>query len=429
MRHFGGTRRAGAVAEKPRHVARLRYGRARTVGDRAADPAAEDPVAFVRPFGRAVGHRGAARGVLQPGDSPRRLPAGVARRFGRPGAAGPHEPAAAGTGRSGVRGAGAPGLGGTRRAGVETPRVTVEGGAGAAQRHAVHGGLRRLGASGRAPSERLGRPYRGVVARCLRRPHRAVLRRGAPHPRPSGPARHGTRLPPPAGGQRTDRASETARAGPLFVPLHPAGARGDERHDRLCGERAGDGDQLADGQSDDLSRGGYGRLGGQFPRAADRPGDGFPGHRAGRAGQYLRAAHLQAHFGCAGTAEVPRGQSRAEQRLHDSAVHRRVDRQPVEGVVHACVGRFDSLVAGTGGPREHGLERRHETLPRGAEHRARAGHRTDERRAGLEFRRPARTSPELERMVADYRRRVPFVDNDCVMYPHIGASVEFLRAR
>ena len=47
----------------------------------------------------------------------------------------------------------------------------------------------------------------------------------------------------------------------------------------------------------------------------------------------------------------------------------------------------------------------------------------------LEFRRPARTSPELERMVADYRRRVPFVDNDCVMYPHIGASVEFLRAR
>ena len=130
----------GAVAEEPRHVARLRYGRARTVGDRAADPAAEDPVAFVRPFGRAVGHRGAARGVLQPGDSPRRLPAGVARRFGRPGAAGPHEPAAAGTGRSGVRGAGAPGLGGTRRAGVETPRATVEGGAGAAQRHAVHGG-------------------------------------------------------------------------------------------------------------------------------------------------------------------------------------------------------------------------------------------------------------------------------------------------
>lgn len=45
----------------------------------------------------------------------------------------------------------------------------------------------------------------------------------------------------------------------------------------------------------------------------------------------------------------------------------------------------------------------------------------------LEFRRPARTSPALERLVAEYRQRVPFIDNDQVMYPHIAASVEFLR--
>ena len=45
----------------------------------------------------------------------------------------------------------------------------------------------------------------------------------------------------------------------------------------------------------------------------------------------------------------------------------------------------------------------------------------------LEFRRPARTSPVLERLVAEYRRRVPFIDNDQVMYPHIATSVEFLR--
>ena len=45
----------------------------------------------------------------------------------------------------------------------------------------------------------------------------------------------------------------------------------------------------------------------------------------------------------------------------------------------------------------------------------------------IEFRRPARTSPVLERLVAEYRRRVPFIDNDQVMYPHIAASVEFLR--
>lgn len=47
----------------------------------------------------------------------------------------------------------------------------------------------------------------------------------------------------------------------------------------------------------------------------------------------------------------------------------------------------------------------------------------------LEFRRPARTSPALENLVADYRRRVPFIDNDTVMYPYIEASVQFLRER
>ena len=47
----------------------------------------------------------------------------------------------------------------------------------------------------------------------------------------------------------------------------------------------------------------------------------------------------------------------------------------------------------------------------------------------LEFRRPARTSPALESLVADYRRRVPFIDNDTVMYPYIEASVQFLRER
>ena len=47
----------------------------------------------------------------------------------------------------------------------------------------------------------------------------------------------------------------------------------------------------------------------------------------------------------------------------------------------------------------------------------------------LEFRRPARSSPALENLVADYRRRVPFIDNDTVMYPYIEASVQFLRER
>ena len=45
----------------------------------------------------------------------------------------------------------------------------------------------------------------------------------------------------------------------------------------------------------------------------------------------------------------------------------------------------------------------------------------------LEFRRPARSSEPIERLVADYRRVVPFIDNDEVMYPHIEASIRFLR--
>ena len=47
----------------------------------------------------------------------------------------------------------------------------------------------------------------------------------------------------------------------------------------------------------------------------------------------------------------------------------------------------------------------------------------------LEFRHPAHTSPELERMVADFRKKVPFIDNDTVMYPHIESSVQFLREK
>ncbi len=47
----------------------------------------------------------------------------------------------------------------------------------------------------------------------------------------------------------------------------------------------------------------------------------------------------------------------------------------------------------------------------------------------LEFRRPLHTSPELEAWVAEYRKFVPFIDADCVMYPYINASVRFLESQ
>ena len=45
----------------------------------------------------------------------------------------------------------------------------------------------------------------------------------------------------------------------------------------------------------------------------------------------------------------------------------------------------------------------------------------------LDFRRPLKTSPILERLVADYREVVPFIDKDVVMYPYIAQTVDFLR--
>ncbi len=45
----------------------------------------------------------------------------------------------------------------------------------------------------------------------------------------------------------------------------------------------------------------------------------------------------------------------------------------------------------------------------------------------LDFRRPLHTSLLLEEIHAAYRKEVPFIDHDVVMYPHIAKSVEFLR--
>ncbi len=45
----------------------------------------------------------------------------------------------------------------------------------------------------------------------------------------------------------------------------------------------------------------------------------------------------------------------------------------------------------------------------------------------IEFRRPLKTSPRLERLVERYRRHVPFLETDTVMYPLIEKSVEFIR--
>ena len=44
----------------------------------------------------------------------------------------------------------------------------------------------------------------------------------------------------------------------------------------------------------------------------------------------------------------------------------------------------------------------------------------------IEFRRPLRTSPVLERLLADFRREVPFIENDTVMYSLINKAEQFI---
>ncbi len=46
---------------------------------------------------------------------------------------------------------------------------------------------------------------------------------------------------------------------------------------------------------------------------------------------------------------------------------------------------------------------------------------------GLEFRRPAKSSPYIEKFIAAYRRAVPFIEEDRIIYREIDKTVEFLK--
>jgi histidine ammonia-lyase len=46
----------------------------------------------------------------------------------------------------------------------------------------------------------------------------------------------------------------------------------------------------------------------------------------------------------------------------------------------------------------------------------------------LEFRRPLKSSPIIEELVAEYRKIVNFIEVDEVMYTHINNTVKFLQS-
>ena len=45
----------------------------------------------------------------------------------------------------------------------------------------------------------------------------------------------------------------------------------------------------------------------------------------------------------------------------------------------------------------------------------------------MEFRRPSKTSPLIEKVIKHYRKLVPFISNDSYMHPYIEKSIEFIR--
>ncbi|MCL2414657.1 MAG: histidine ammonia-lyase [Bacteroidales bacterium] len=44
----------------------------------------------------------------------------------------------------------------------------------------------------------------------------------------------------------------------------------------------------------------------------------------------------------------------------------------------------------------------------------------------LEFRHPQKSSPKIEALISEYRKVVPFIETDELMYPHIRETIEFL---
>jgi histidine ammonia-lyase len=47
----------------------------------------------------------------------------------------------------------------------------------------------------------------------------------------------------------------------------------------------------------------------------------------------------------------------------------------------------------------------------------------------LEFRRPAKSSPAIEKIVSDYRKEVKYITEDVVMYDKIETTIKFLQSK
>jgi histidine ammonia-lyase len=47
----------------------------------------------------------------------------------------------------------------------------------------------------------------------------------------------------------------------------------------------------------------------------------------------------------------------------------------------------------------------------------------------IEFRKPLKTSSQLQEIISEYRKIVPYFEQDCYLHPHIKASKSFVKSK
>lgn len=186
-------------------------------------------------------------------------------------------------------------------------------------------------------------------------------------------------------------------------------------------------DQLSDRQPHHLPRRRPHHLRRQLPRPAPGSGIRLPRHRHGRARQYLRASRGPAHNGSARASRVScrRAGLNSGFMIPQYAAASMVS----QNKMYCFAASSDSIVSSNGQEDHVSMGANAATklfkvmdnlglilaieLMNGAQ--------------GLEFRRPLKSSPYIEKFIKSYRKEVAFVQEDIVMYKEIHKSHAFLK--
>ena len=145
-----------------------------------------------------------------------------------------------------------------------------------------------------------------------------------------------------------------------------------------------------------------------------------------RAWKYIRAPYSTTYYGAPWIAGISGGQSRTQFRIYDSQYA--AASMVSQNKMYCYAASSDSIVS-SNGQEDH--------VSMGANAATKLYKVMDNLEhilaielmnaaQGIEFRRPEKTSPRLERFLTEYRKEVPFVKDDIVMYKEIHKTVAFL---